>query len=280
MNNARYARSLLFVPGDRPERFAKAASSGADMVVIDLEDAVAPGHKAQALSNTLTWLKSGGSAVIRVNATDTPWHRSEVDELAATGAVLMLPKAEERDVVTELHHRLSGERVIALIETARGLRRAEEVCAAPGVIRAALGTIDLGAELGVDPAAHGPLSYARSRLVIASAAAGLPPPIDGVTAVLGAQDVLMADVELARGLGFGGKLCIHPTQVRCVNSGLGPSESEVEWALKVTAAANSDSGVVVVDESMVDPPVVRRAERILQIARVLSMQSDNAAAGS
>jgi citrate lyase subunit beta / citryl-CoA lyase len=269
----------MFVPGDRPERFAKAASSGADVVVIDLEDAVPPRHKARALGNTLAWLESGGSAVIRVNAAGTPWHRQEIDELAATGAVLMLPKAEESDVVTELHQRLSGARVIALIETARGLRRAEEVCSAPGVIRAALGTLDLGAEIGVDPAAQGPLAYARSRLVIASAAAGLPPPIDGATAVLGAQDVLVADVERARSLGFGGKLCIHPTQVGCVNAGLGPSESELEWALKVTAAAQADSGVVVVDGSMVDPPVVRRAERILRTVRALSPQSASTGTG-
>jgi citrate lyase subunit beta/citryl-CoA lyase len=264
MNTARFARSLLFVPGDRPERFAKAARSGADLIVIDLEDAVAPPNKERALDNALTWLGTARPTVVRINGAGTEWHGKEIDALSRTAAVIMLPKAENPDVVEQIHRRLAAERLIALVETARGLRDIDAVCAAPGVIRAALGTVDLGAELGIDPGDQAALAYARSRLVAAAAAANLPAPLDGVTTVLRDSNLLDADLQHARRLGFGGKLCIHPLQVDSVNTSFRPTPNEIDWALKVTSAANSSAGAVVVDGSMVDPPVVRRAELIIQ----------------
>jgi citrate lyase subunit beta/citryl-CoA lyase len=256
------ARSLLFVPGDRPERFAKAAATAADAVIIDLEDAVAPASKAAALGHALAWLGDGGSAVVRVNAVGTPWHDHEVTQLARTAAIVMVPKAESVDALESVGDRLGGDRVVALVETARGIRDAEQVCSARGVVRAALGNVDLSAELGVDPGSHAALAYARGRLVVAAAAAGIASPIDGVTTALDSPGVLAADLAVTRELGFGGKLCIHPRQVDAVNAALRPSETELTWAHRIMGTADS-TGVSVVDGVMIDAPVLARAAGIL-----------------
>lgn len=259
------ARSLLFVPGDRPERFSKAATSGADAVILDLEDAVAPGAKPAALAHALTWIQAGHAAVIRVNGVGTPWHAAEVAAIAKTDAAVMVPKAQSADELVRLQD-VVGDRVIALVETASGIRDADAVAEAPGVVRLALGNVDLSAELGVNPASHAALAYARGRLVVASAAAGLVPPVDGVTTALDSADVLAADLAVTRELGFGGKLCIHPRQVAPVNDALRPSDEELAWAKRVLAAAEQ-AGVSVVDNAMIDGPVVARASQLLARAR-------------
>lgn len=267
MSGPTTARSLLFVPGDRPDRFAKAAATGAGAVILDLEDAVAPAAKEAARAAVLAWLAEGHSAVVRVNAAGTPWHTADVDALRGSSVTVMLPKAESAAEVAEVTSRLgSGAQVVALIETARGVRDADDVCGAPGVVRAAIGNVDLAAELGVDPASHAALAYARGRLVAASAAAGLSAPIDGVTTALDSPEVLAADLTHARELGFGGKLCIHPRQVEPVDRGLAPSDADLVWArrvLEATGTAGAATGVSVLDGKMIDPPVVRRAERLL-----------------
>lgn len=259
------ARSLLFVPGDRPERFDKAAATGADVVIIDLEDAVAPESKPAALAHALTWIRAGHQAVVRINGFGTPWHAHEVAAVARTEAAVMVPKAQSADELAHLQ-RTVGDRVIALIETARGIRDVDAVAGAPGVVRLALGNVDLSAELGLDPASHPALAYARGRLVVASAAAGLVPPIDGVTTSLDSAEVLAADLAVTRELGFEGKLCIHPRQVAPVNEALRPNEKELAWARRVLAAADA-AGVSVVDGAMVDGPVVARATQLLARAR-------------
>lgn len=261
------ARSLLFVPGDRPERFAKAAATGADAIIIDLEDAVAPEHKPQALAHTLEWLAAGHDAVVRVNGVDTPWHEAEVDALATTSAVVMVPKSESASALATTHAALGGgDRIIALVETARGIRDADDIASAAGVIRLALGNVDLSAELGVDPASHAALAYSRGRLVIASAAAGIAPPVDGVTTALDAAEVLEADLAVTRELGFSGKLCIHPRQVAPVNAALRPSEQELAWARRILDSAVA-GGVTVVDGAMIDAPVIARANLLISRAR-------------
>lgn len=258
------ARSLLFVPGDRPERFDKAVATGADSVILDLEDAVAPEAKTEALGQVLTWLESGGVAAVRINAVGTAWHDTEVEALRGTGAPIVVPKTESAEDLAELSSRLGGQaRIIALVETAKGVHAADTVSSAVGVIRLALGNVDLSTELGVDPASFTALAYARGRLVIASACAGLPAPIDGVTTALDASATLAADLAHARELGFGGKLCIHPRQVEQVNHSFSPTEDELAWAARVLTASDSTDGVRVVDGKMIDPPVVRRAQRLV-----------------
>lgn len=265
MTAALRARSLLFVPGDRPDRFDKAVASGADAVILDLEDAVAPDAKVAALGHVLTWLEGGHSAVVRVNGAGTPWHAAEIEALARTDALVMVPKSDSVEDLARVHA-VVGDRIIALVETARGVQAADEVCAAPGVLRVALGNVDLARELGVDPGSHAALAYARGRLVAAAAAAGVAPPVDGVTTRVDDLDVLERDLLVTRELGFGGKLCIHPRQVAAVNDALRPSSDELGWARRITEHADA-GGVSMVDGSMVDAPVVARAAALLQRER-------------
>lgn len=259
------ARSLLFVPGDRPERFDKAAATGAGTVIIDLEDAVAPDAKAAALARALAWIREGHEAVVRVNGVGTAWHEAEIAALAATDAGIMVPKSQSAGELAAVQS-VVGDRIIALVETARGIRDADAVASAPGVLRLALGNVDLAAELGIDPASHAALAYARGHLVLASAAAGISPPVDGVTTALHSSAVLEADLAVTRELGFGGKLCIHPRQVNPVNDSLRPSDDELAWARRALASVRTD-GVSVVDGEMIDAPVVARAARLIARAR-------------
>ncbi len=265
---ARTAVTWLFVPGDRPDRFSKAAAAEPDVVVLDLEDAVAPDAKDAARAEVAAWLGSArGPCAVRVNA-DAPSLDADLHALAAAGPVLvMLPKAEDPGAVAAVTGRLAaGSCVVALVETARGILGAAAVAAVPGVARLAFGSFDLAAELGVDPD-HGPaMATARGALVLASAAAGLPAPVDGVTGAVGDERRLGDDVAQARALGFGGKLCIHPAQVAPVASAFRPSAEELDWAGQVLAGAGTN-GVAVVDGRMVDRPVVERARRLLAAGR-------------
>lgn len=265
---ARAAVTWLFVPGNRPDRFARAAAAGADVVVLDLEDAVAPDAKDAARAEVTGWLRADPRrCAVRVNAAP-PLLDADLAALAAAGpTVVMLPKAEDPGAVAAVADRLpGGSCVVALVETARGVLGAAAVAAVPGVVRLAFGSFDLGAELGVDPE-HGPaMASARGALVLASAAAGLPGPVDGVTGAVGDVQRLAADVAQARGLGFDGKLCIHPAQVGPVATAFAPSQEELAWAERVLAGAGSN-GVAVVDGRMVDKPVVERARRLLAVGR-------------
>lgn len=255
------ARSLLFVPGDRPDRFAKAASSGADLVIIDLEDAVAAEDKDSARDNAAAWLASGHGAVVRVNPPGTRWFAADLAQADGHGCPIMVPKAENGDVLAEIAARTVGRcLLIPLVETALGVERAHEVCAAPGVIRAAFGNVDLAVQLGVAHDDHLSLSHARSRLVLASAAAGICPPVDGVTTAVQDPDALDTDLAHARRLGFTGKLCIHPAQLSPVAAGFAPTADELRWAESVLDVGAS---VTTVDGQMVDKPVLERARRLM-----------------
>jgi citrate lyase subunit beta/citryl-CoA lyase len=256
-------RAFLFVPGDRPERFAKAAASGADVVVLDLEDSVAPAAKSAALAHVVDWLAAGHAALVRVNAQGTPTHDDEVAALRQTVAGIMLPKSEDAAAVGLVVGEFEHSPVVLLIETALGIENAHDICRVPGVTRAAFGSVDLAAQLGVDSASQDALRWARSRVVNACAAAGLPGPIDGVTTSLSDDVALTDDVSAARTLGYSAKLCIHPRQVPVVRAMLAASPEEIEQAKRVVALAAA-GGVAVLDGQMVDAPVVARARRILE----------------
>ncbi|MBP8931820.1 MAG: CoA ester lyase [Paracoccus sp.] len=251
-------RAPLFVPANRPERFAKAAASGADAVILDLEDAVAADAKdaaRAALATDFTDLP----VIVRINAIGTPWH---ADDLAAVArlrpAAVMLPKAEDADRVASVAAQTRLP-VIALVETARGLAHARTIAAAPGVARIAFGSVDFCADLGC---AHlrEVLLPARSELVLASRLAGIAAPIDGVTVQLDDLSVSHDDAAHARALGMTGKLCIHPRQIAEVRRAFAPTEAEIDWARRVLA---SGDGAVSVDGAMVDEPVRIRARAIL-----------------
>ncbi|USQ76058.1 HpcH/HpaI aldolase/citrate lyase family protein [Ornithinimicrobium cryptoxanthini] len=269
MTGVQSARSFLFVPGDRPERFDKAIASGADVVIIDLEDAVAPEAKASARDATVAWLAGGGRAAVRVNAADSPEHEDDVAALAgiATAATdsglvaIVLPKADDPDLASSVANQ-TGVPVIALVESALGLVRAHEIASATGVSRLAFGHLDYAVDLGSGNGRE-PMLHARSTLVLTSRAAGLPGPIDGVTTALDETEVLTDDLAYARDLGLTGKLLIHPKQVEPTHAAHRPSEEDVAWAQRVIEAAAS-GGAVRVDGDMVDAPVVARAEDVLR----------------
>ncbi|ROZ68793.1 CoA ester lyase [Ramlibacter sp. WS9] len=259
---SRIARSFLFVPGDRPERFSKAAASGAHDVIMDLEDAVAPAAKAQARSAVAAWLGDGGRAVVRINGADTPWFEEDVVMLhAAPGARVMLPKAEPHSLA-RLAQLLPQHAVIALVETVAGYLALREVAAARGVERLAFGSVDFAAESGIADEGEA-MTGIRIQFVLESCRAQLAPPVDGVGVEFHDEGTMQADALRSRQLGFGGKLCIHPRQVPAVNGAFRPSEAEVGWAQRVLAAFELSRGAATsVDGKMIDKPVVERALRI------------------
>jgi len=271
--NAGTARTFLFVPGDRPDRFGKAVDSGADVVILDLEDAVAPGRKREAREHVRAWLGEGNRAAVRINGDGTPWQAEDVAMIASRpGPVVAVvaPKAESGERLATLSETLpAGTGIIPLVETAVGILRAPAVCAAPNVVRPAFGSVDLAAQLGVDHRSHAAFQHARSSLVLAAAAAGCIAPIDGVTTGITDQDSLRADLVHALTLGFTGKLCVHPRQVVPANECLTPSGADLEWARQVVAAGQGGSATAH-DGQMIDRPVVLRAEAILARASRLS----------
>jgi citrate lyase subunit beta/citryl-CoA lyase len=259
-------RSLLFVPGIRPDRFDKAWESGADGVILDLEDAVAPERKAAARESVKSWLSADRPAFVRINGTAAAEFRDDVAAVARPGlAGVLLPKAERADEIAMLSSLLPGSaRIIPIVESALGVWNVLALASAPRVHRLAFGSLDfrLDAGIGGDELE---LLYARSRIVLASRAAGILPPVDGVTTAMEDDARLSSDVDRARRLGFGGKLCIHPRQIPAVNRGFAPSEAEVAWARKVLDTAGaSGEGAFRVDGEMVDRPVIERAKAILE----------------
>jgi citrate lyase subunit beta/citryl-CoA lyase len=268
-------RSYLFVPGNRAERFDKALASGADAVVLDLEDAVAPPDKAAARDAVACYLAAADDArrrrlVVRINDQSMPWFDDDLAMLAtARAGMVMLPKAEAVATVARLRAACPGCAVLALIESARGVLNAEAMARAEGVVRLVFGTLDFALDLGLsDDPAVGPvgLDAAASRLAWASRAAELPPPVAGVTPDVDNPAALLADFARARAHGFGAKLCIHPKQVAVVHAALMPGAEELDWARRVLAAAHGSSGARQVDGRMIDKPVLQRALRLLERA--------------
>lgn len=262
------ARSYLFVPGNRGDRFDKAFDSGADAVVIDLEDAVAPGQKQAARSALAEWHAAGPAhharLVVRINEEASDWFEADLALLRTLGpCTVMLPKAESGAQIARVLAALpAGTQVIALVESARGVVAVDAIAASAGVQRLAFGTLDYALDLGLADDPRG-LLYPASRIALASRAAGLPPPIAGVTAAFDDEAALREDFGLARACGFGAKLCIHPRQVAPVHAMLAPTPEQRDWAARVLAAADGATGAVQVDGKMVDRPVLLMASAIL-----------------
>jgi citrate lyase subunit beta/citryl-CoA lyase len=265
------ARSALFVPGTHPERFDKAVRSGADIVVLDLEDAVSPEEKDDARRNVVRWLEESGpgAAVVRINTLGTPVGADDLEALRTVPVVgVMVPKVDSAgDLVVVAEALPDAVGVIPLIETALGLWHCGEIAAAPRATRLAFGSIDLATDLGVDDGGgddvFGP---ARFQIVLASRVAGIFPPLDGVTTEIDDQGRLERDAERARRLGFGGKLCIHPRQVAGVQAVFTPTPEAVDRARRIVEAAEREGGVFQLDGRMVDKPVIDQARRTLRLS--------------
>ena len=259
--------SYLFVPGNRPERFAKALGSEAGAIILDLEDAVAPADKAAARQAIADWVQTasvaGEQLVVRINDALSPWYADDLAMIKATGLKqVMLPKTEFAEQVALTLAATGPEvAVIALVESARGINNIEQIALAEGVQRIAFGTLDYAADLDLSSDEKG-LIYPYSRIAIASRSAELASPIAGVTPNLDDLAQTEADFAFARAFGCTAKMCIHPKQVEVVERLSQPSEQEIIWAEKVLAAAKESSGAVRVDGKMVDRPVVLKAEAI------------------
>ena len=261
--------TYLFVPGNRPERFDKALASGADVVIIDLEDAVASDEKAAARAAIGRWCAAHqelvARVVVRINDESSEWFDDDLSLIdAAALAGVMLPKAELVSQIARVKPALSKAGfIIPIIESARGMLNVDALAAADGVQRLAFGTLDYALDLDLSGDERG-LIYPASRIALASKVAGLVSPIAGVTADIGNEQTLLADLAFARANGFGAKLCIHPKQVLAIHQALAPTAEELAWAQRVIGAAEAGQGAVQLDGKMVDRPVLLKARAILE----------------
>ena len=280
-------RTLLYVPGDRPDRVAKALTSGADCVVVDLEDAVAPDRKTAARAATATALAAapvGGCALgVRVNALATGLLGDDVAALRPVWSrldLLMVPMVADAETVVAVAALLdevdggAGPRLLPMVETAAGVLAAAQIAAAsPRVLTLALGPADLAADLGVDLTPQGlELLHVRSQLVLAAAAAGRPGPVDGPWLDVAGEAGLAESAVAARRLGFSGKQAVHPRQLATVARVFDPTPDQLAWARAVdeaftAAEARGVAALRLSDGTFVDPPVAARARSLLAADR-------------
>jgi citrate lyase subunit beta / citryl-CoA lyase len=257
--------ALLFCPADRPERFAKAADA-ADMVILDLEDGVGPSDRPAARHALQQSELDPSVTIVRVNPVGTPDHALDLDALTTTPyALVMLAKAESADQVAGL----SPRQVVALCETPLGVLAASAIAACPSTVAMMWGAEDLVAALGGRSSRRpdGPYGdvarHARSQVLLAAGAHGRA-AIDAVHLDIGDLDGLRAEATDAAASGFVATACIHPSQVAVVREAYRPTEGELAWAQRVLAAAADVRGVFSFEGRMVDSPVLRHAERIVE----------------
>lgn len=271
-------RSVLFSPGDKPELMRKAPGTGADTIVFDLEDAVAPGRKGEARDAVAGVLTDQSfdpdcEVCVRINP-DPETASADIESVLSDESRLdavMFPKVESKEDVETLYGLLHPQGrelpAIALCESAQGILSAEEIAAADPVDAVAFGAEDLSADIGATRTESGEeVSYARQHVVLAAGAAGID-AIDTVFTDIEGTDRLAEETAFARRLGYDGKLAIHPAQVDVINDAFTPSSDDVEWAKRVLAAVgdaeSSQRGVFRVDDEMVDAPLIARAENIM-----------------
>jgi citrate lyase subunit beta/citryl-CoA lyase len=269
-----FSSAFLFVPGTHPERFTKALDSGADSVIIDLEDAVAAEDKQTARNAIRTaWptlnTEQKKRLIIRSNSPGSQFYAADLilaQELDLP--CLLIPKSESLDQINGAAQILPNTAIIPMIETAIGLDRINDIATAEQVLRLALGNLDLQADLGmVCDSQESELQTARFQIVLASRLAQIAPPIDGVTPSTDDIERITNDAERAKRIGFGGKLCIHPKQVPLVKAAFLPSAEEISWAFRVIEADKaSKGGAVKLDGRMIDHPVVLLAQITLASA--------------
>jgi citrate lyase subunit beta / citryl-CoA lyase len=260
----------LFVPATRPERFERAAASGAIAIIIDLEDAVPVAAKEDArrqLGSGLTdALASRIDVFVRINGFGTHWHKDDLIAIAGLPIRgVMLPKCQSADEVKSVHGHLPAlSQVIALIESPAGLAHARSIAVVAE--RIAFGSLDYSVSINAAHT-HRALAAARSELVLAAALAGRMGPIDGVTTKVSDLKQILVDCRHGVAMGMGGKLLIHPAQVAPARKAFFPSDSDLERARKIVRFEGS--GAAAVDGMMVDAPVIAWARRILATAAAL-----------
>lgn len=272
----RNACSFLFVPATQPDRLPKALASGADLVIADWEDAVAPADKERARAALMEAVAALPAAqrvrlLVRINSDGSPWFAADLAALAqlmAQGlAGAVVPKAERAPTLQAVAQAAGPQAaLVPLVESVAGLAAADALAAAPQVARLAFGHLDFQVDAGMDCAEdEQELLPVRAALVFASRRAGRAAPIDGVTVDTRNPERMARDAERARRMGFGGKLCIHPAQVPVLHAAFDPDRAAVAHALRVQQAlAQAGGGVCVLDGRMVDAPVLAQAQQTLQ----------------
>jgi len=256
--------ALLFCPADRPDRYGKAATA-ADSVILDLEDAVAPENREAARESVVGSTLDPARTMVRVNPAGTPDFELDLHAVRSSPfRLLMLAKTEGADDLSAL----SDFEVVALCETPAGVENAGVIAAVPQVVALMWGAEDLVGAIGGRSSRHADGSYrdvaryARSRVLIAAAAAGKP-AIDTVHIDIADLDGLAAEVEDAAAVGFAATACIHPSQVEVIRRGYAPTADEIAWAERVLGAAQANPGVFRFEGRMVDGPVLMQARAVL-----------------
>lgn len=264
------ARSWLLVNATKNELFDKAASSRADQIILDVEDAVDPKLKADALEGVATWLEQGGEAWVRVNDRTTDFWARDLERLRGIKNLrgVMLAKTDLAEHVSDTFEALGGEKpVIALVESALGIEEARNIACAKGAFRLAFGSGDYRRDTGT-AADNLAMAYPRSKLVVASRIGNLPGPIDGPT-VGSSQPILREQSELSVVLGLTGKLCLDFDQLAVINETISPTQSDVTWAHEFMQDFEA-RGRVIRDGS--DLPRLGRAQKIDKLAKAFGIQ--------
>jgi citrate lyase subunit beta/citryl-CoA lyase len=262
----------LYVPGDRPDRFEKAATSGAEMIILDLEDAVAPDHKDEAREAVLGWLQArvaadaeqqGALSVVQVRVNSGARGDDDVRALAAASAAveLRVPKVESAERLDHLAALAPGLPLTALVESALGVENAFSITAHPAVTRLALGESDLASELGTRSPSV--LDYARIRLLYAARSAALGAPMMSAFPDIRDLDALRADTLRGRESGWFGRTAIHPSQIPVIHAAFAPSEAELRWAREVLEVGGGGGVATLSNGEMVDQAMLGRARGIL-----------------
>jgi len=274
--SAATARTALFVPGDRSDRFGSATAAGAGLVIVDWEDAVAPAARERARAATVEAILGGLIAAVRVSApgmADHPRDLAALDRLAGRDglAAIVIAKAEDPAGLGELARRFPSTPLVPLVESAAGVLAAGAIARSPGVVRLAFGGLDFALDLGAE--VGGPATgHAMIALALESRAAGIAAPFASPSPEVRELEVVESAARAARAAGFGGGLCIHPRQVPIVEAAFLPTEAELDWARRVVDVGE---GVGQVDGAMVDRPLVERARRILAISDITEAPSSD-----
>lgn len=264
---ARRAITALYVPGDRPDRFEKARTSGADIVIIDLEDAVAPSSKQAARRATVDWISGLSDLAHAVVGLQVRANVDDEDDLRAVGSLpsrvaIRIPKVESRQQLDRIAALVGKRGLTALIESSRGIENSSLIAAHPAVTALAIGESDLASELGsTDPAV---MDYIRVRVLIAARAAGLPAPMLSAYPDIPNLEGLRADTERGRRLGLVGRTAVHPRQLAIIREVFEPSREEIEWAHAVLTAVGDGGVATLPNGEMVDPAMIGRARGLLE----------------
>lgn len=269
------ARSFLFVPANRPERFEKALASGADAVILDLEDSVPLQSKEearQAIRSSWQVLKeSKVSVVIRINSPDTEWGQEDLKGLQGLIGLsgVMVPKCESASSLKRVSEACGEVPTLPIIESAAGYLALAEISRAPQVCRLVVGHIDFLADTGmVCSDDQSELNSLRFEIAMHTRASNLSPAVDGVSVSVDDAELIRLDTERSIRFGFGAKLCIHPKQIPTVHHTFSPNEDQITWAKRVIEVMDASKGSAVqLEGKMVDLPVVLQAQRLLSRVR-------------